>query len=57
MTVDVIELLHKNVQILRNSDTLSVDADVSEYMDAFETILEHVDRIDTAIGDYSVLLL
>lgn len=54
MTVDVMELLHKNVQLLRNTDSLSVDSDISQYMNAIETILDHVDRIDTAIDFHKI---
>lgn len=50
MTINVIEILQKNVQILQNAESLSVDSDPEEYMNCFEVILDHIDRIDTANG-------
>lgn len=52
MTIDVIEILQKNIKTLIAADSLSVDSDPSEYLVAFESILDHIDHIDTANGRY-----
>lgn len=56
MTVDVIELLQKNIKILQNANTLSVDSDPAKYLEAFAAILDHVDHIDTANGNIYIHL-
>lgn len=60
MTIDVVELLQKQIKTLENVDALPAEADASEYLAAIETILEHVDQIDIAndfhkIGGFCVL--
>lgn len=60
MTVDVIELLQKQIKTLEGVDSLPADADVTQYVGAIETILEHIDQIDIAndfhkIGGFSVI--
>lgn len=50
MTVDVIEILQKNIKTLLGANSLSVDSDPTEYLNAFESILDHIDHIDTANG-------
>lgn len=60
MSVDVIELLQKQIKILENVDKIKVDDDISEYETAVETILDYVDSIDIAcdfhkIGGFMVL--
>lgn len=50
MTVDLIDILQKNIKTLLGANTLSVDSDPSECLNAFESILQHVDHIDTANG-------
>lgn len=52
MTIDVIEILQKNIKILLGANSLSVDSDPSNYLSAFENILDHIDHIDTANGEY-----
>ncbi|KAL1500806.1 hypothetical protein ABEB36_006248 [Hypothenemus hampei] len=60
MTVNVIELLQKQVSILQNVDKISSDNDVSQYLEATEVILDHIDNIDIAcdfhkIGGFTIL--
>lgn len=60
MTIDVVELLRKQIEILKNVDKIKAEDDVSQYEDAVDTILEHVDHIDVAcdfhkIGGFMVL--
>lgn len=60
MTVDVIELLQKQIRILENVDKIKADDDITEYENAVEIILDHVDNIDIAcdfhkIGGFMVL--
>lgn len=52
MTIDVIELLRKQIEILQNVDKIKAEDDVSQYEDAVDTILEHVDHIDVACGEF-----
>lgn len=54
MTIDVIDSLQKSINILIDSDKLKLDSDISEHVAAFETILEHVDMIDTAIDFHKI---
>ncbi|KAH1011619.1 hypothetical protein HUJ04_000948 [Dendroctonus ponderosae] len=60
MTVDVIDLLRKQIEILQNVDKIQPTDDISQYESAVETILDYVDDIDTAcdfhkIGGFLVL--
>lgn len=60
MTVDVIELLQKQIKTLEDVGSLSVDADITQQLAAIETILEHIDQLDIAndfhkIGGLTVL--
>ncbi|CAG9767566.1 unnamed protein product [Ceutorhynchus assimilis] len=60
MTVDVIQLLRKQIEILQNIDKCEAEQDNPEYERAIEVILEHVDNIDIAcdfhkIGGFMVL--
>lgn len=60
MTIDVIELLQKQLKVLENVYSLTAEDDITECCTAIETILEHVDHIDIAndfhkIGGFSVL--
>lgn len=52
MSVDVIEILQKQIKILQNAGDVGLQDDITEYEDAFETILEYVDNIDVANGWY-----
>lgn len=52
MTIDVVELLRKQIEILKNVDKIKAEDDVSQYEDAVDTILEHVDHIDVACGEF-----
>ncbi|XP_050315756.1 hsp70-binding protein 1-like [Anthonomus grandis grandis] len=60
MTIDVMELLRKQIEILQKVDKIKEGDDVSEYENAVEIILDHVDHIDIAcdfhkIGGFMVL--
>lgn len=60
MTVDVIELLQKQIKTLENADTLTQNDDIAPHTAAIETILEHIDNIDIAndfhkIGGFDIL--
>lgn len=60
MTVDVIELLQKQIKTLENADTLTDTDDITSHTAAIEIILDHIDHIDTAndfhkIGGFSIL--
>lgn len=51
LTVDVVELLQKQIRILQKVEQVKAEDDVSEFEEAIETILEYVDQIDTANGE------
>jgi len=60
MTVDVIQLLHKQIETLKNVDKIRPNDDIAEYENAVEVILDHVDNIDIAcdfhkIGGFMIL--
>lgn len=60
MTIDVIEVLQKQIKTLQKVDQIKVDDDVAEYVEALETILDYIDHIDIAndfhkIGGFMVL--
>lgn len=52
MTIDVIELLQKQIKTLQGSDKLTLEEDIMEYLTAFDNVLEHVDNIDVANGNH-----
>lgn len=56
MTVDVIDLLRKQIEVLQNVDKIQPTDDISQYESAVETILDYVDDIDTACGEHQFLL-
>lgn len=60
LTVDVVELLQKQIRILQKVEQVKPEDDISEFEEAIETILEYVDQIDTAndfhkIGGFTIL--
>ncbi|XP_060532909.1 hsp70-binding protein 1-like isoform X2 [Cylas formicarius] len=60
MTVDVIELLQKQIKILQDMDNVEAEDDVTKYEEAIAIILDHVDHLDIAcdfhkIGGFMVL--
>lgn len=58
MTINVVEVLHRQIEILMKVETLKDGDDVSNYLDAFETIMEYIDNIDIANGiEIDILLL
>ncbi|CAH1099397.1 unnamed protein product [Psylliodes chrysocephalus] len=59
MTVDVVEILQTQIKTLRDVDRLT-EAEVANYINALDTILDYVDNIDTAndfhkIGGFLIL--
>ncbi|KAF5287345.1 hypothetical protein FQA39_LY15948 [Lamprigera yunnana] len=61
MNVDIIEVLRNKIKVLQNADMLTESSDVSQHVLALETILDHVDHIDTAndfhkIGGFSIFI-
>lgn len=50
MTINVVEVLQKQIEILMKIDTLKEGDDDSEYLEALETILDYIDNIDIANG-------
>ncbi|XP_066255825.1 hsp70-binding protein 1 isoform X1 [Euwallacea similis] len=60
MTIDVIQLLQKQIEVLQKVDQIKKNDNISQYEEAVETILDHVDHIDIAcdfhkIGGFTVL--
>lgn len=52
MSIDVIEILQKQIKILQDADKLTIDDDITEYNTAFDSILDYIDNIDIANGNY-----
>ena len=50
MTIDVIQLLRKQIEVLQNVDKIKPEDDITKYETSIETILEHVDHTDIACG-------
>lgn len=48
--MDVIQLLRKQIEVLQKVDKIKANDDISEYENAVEIILDHVDNIDIACG-------
>ncbi|KAG5892773.1 hypothetical protein JTB14_007988 [Gonioctena quinquepunctata] len=60
MTIDVVEVLQKQIESLRKVEKWEPGADITEFVEAIETILEYVDNIDIAndfhkIGGFTIL--
>ncbi|XP_057669150.1 hsp70-binding protein 1 [Diorhabda carinulata] len=60
MTVDIVEVLQRQIQLLRGVESLEAHEDNTKYLEAIETILEYVDNIDIAndfhkIGGFTIL--
>lgn len=51
MTIDVIEVLQKQIHKLKSVGQLKPGDNVEEYIEAIETISDYVDHIDTANGN------
>lgn len=56
MSVDVIEILQKQIHILQVSEDLKEDTDVAKYIEAFDIIVDYIDNIDNANGMYKKIL-
>nr|CAI5838868.1 unnamed protein product [Callosobruchus analis] len=59
-TVDVVEELQRQINILKNVEQIKAEDDPTRYADAIEKILEFIDNIDTAndfhkIGGFMIL--
>ncbi|KAJ8956278.1 hypothetical protein NQ318_015014, partial [Aromia moschata] len=48
LTIDVVQLLQKQIRILKKVEQVTARDDVSEYLKALDMILEYVDNIDFA---------
>lgn len=57
MTVDVIEELLKNIQIVQRANELSEDSDPTECESALDHIFEFVDSLDVANGKLDCIVL
>lgn len=60
MTIDVVEVLQEQIKKLQDVSTLKADDDPSDFLNALDTILDHVDNIDIAndfhkIGGFMIL--
>ncbi|KAL3271053.1 hypothetical protein HHI36_021553 [Cryptolaemus montrouzieri] len=60
MTINVVEVLQQQITKLMKVDTIKEGDDVTEYLEALETILDYIDNIDIAndfhkIGGFLVL--
>lgn len=51
MTIDVVEVLQKQIELLKRVEQVSADEDATEYTEAIETILDYIDHIDIANGN------
>nr|CAD7416666.1 unnamed protein product [Timema poppensis] len=48
MTVDIVEVLSKAIEVLKRASSLSSEDDPTECEEAFQEIMDHVDNIDNA---------
>lgn len=48
MTIDIVELLQKQIEIIKKVENVSAKDDIQEYLDAIDVVLEHIDHIDIA---------
>ncbi|XP_044763906.1 hsp70-binding protein 1 [Coccinella septempunctata] len=60
MTINVVEVLQKQIEILMKVDTVKDGDDVSNYLEALENIMDYIDNIDIAndfhkIGGFMIL--
>lgn len=60
MTVDVVEVLQRQIEILKKVENIAAVDDIQEYSNAIETVLEYIDHIDIAndfhkIGGFMIL--
>nr|CAI5838870.1 unnamed protein product [Callosobruchus analis] len=53
-TVDVVEELQRQINILKNVEQIKAEDDPTRYADAIEKILEFIDNIDTANGKWNI---
>lgn len=50
MTIDVIEVLVKQIKVFDDVGNVTATSSVNQYTEAFYTIMEYVDNIDVANG-------
>lgn len=60
MTIDVVEILQKQIEIIRKVEHTTAGDDIQEYLNAIDIVLEHVDHIDIAndfhkVGGFMIL--
>lgn len=60
MTIDVVEILQKQIEVIKKVEKVAAGDNVEEYCDAIETVLDYIDNIDIAndfhkIGGFMVL--
>lgn len=51
MTVDVVQVLQKQIDVIKKAETLTAEDDVKEQCCAIETVLDYIDNMDIA-NDY-----
>lgn len=60
MTIDIVELLQKQIEIIKKVEQITAEDDIQEYVLAIDKVLEHIDDIDTAndfhkVGGFMIL--
>lgn len=60
MTIDIVEILQKQIEIIKKVENVTAEDDIQEYFDAINTVLEYIDDIDIAndfhkIGGFMML--
>lgn len=50
MTINVVEVLQKQIELLMKVETVKEGDDVSNYLEALDTIMDFIDNIDIANG-------
>lgn len=48
MTIDIIEILQKQIEIIKQVDKISQEEDIQKYAEAIDTVLEYIDNMDIA---------
>lgn len=60
MTIDIVEILQKQIEVIKKVEHITVEDDIQVYLNAINTVLEHIDHIDIAndfhkIGGFMIL--
>lgn len=48
MTIDVVEILQKQIEIIKKVEKVTAEDDVQEYSNAIDIVLDYIDDIDIA---------